>query len=540
MFRYTILLFALMLSFAEAQAVQPYQPVHPDPVLEPWRWRSFPELKGLGLECMAEDKAGNMWFGVDDGAVSYDGVKWTTYTPEDGLLGAPVQTLCATRDGSVYTGTVLGISRFRDGRWDRVFPDEGACDVFDLLEGSDGSLWAGTSLGAVHFSREQTTLYTTDSLRTVRPELNVTFVALPEGAEPRVYDVYEDREGRMWFGLYGGEILRYDIGCAESGASTPWRLYTAEDGLDVGSWPRIAQTPDQSIWTVSERAYGGVNRFDGQAWTHFRLSDKVVAHNSNPSVLVTQDGTLWVGGHWSNLYAYGVSSWVGSIHRSDEDHLWVGTRSDGIFRFNGQTWQHYSEQDGLAAGRIRDILQTEDGSIWASTPEGISRFDGQAWTTHALPLDLTGPELWQSRDGALWIFGMARSIRYRPDVDPPETEITLSLDEVSQPGNTTLAWKGTDAWGDTPDEALQYAWRMDRGGWSAYSGKTSDVFLALGSGDHIFEAKTRDRDFNEDPTPASVTFPWTNRPWRTSFMWGSTIPPTASIRKAISRRNPTF
>ena len=34
-------------------AVQPYQPTYPDPVLEPWRWRTFPELKGLGLRCMA-------------------------------------------------------------------------------------------------------------------------------------------------------------------------------------------------------------------------------------------------------------------------------------------------------------------------------------------------------------------------------------------------------------------------------------------------------------------------------------------------------
>ena len=725
---------------AECWAAQPYTPVHPDPVLEPWRWRSFPELKGLGLQCMAEDRGGRMWFGVDDGALHYDGRTWTTFTPEDGLLGAPVQTLCATRDGSVYAGTELGISRFRDGRWNRVFPHEGACQAFDLLEGSDGTLWAGTSLGALHFAGEQTTLYTTDSLRTARPELNVTFVMLPEGAETQVYDVYEDGEGRMWFGLYGGEILRYNIRSAELGASKPWRLYTAEDGLDIGFWPRINQTPDRVIWTVSIDAHGGVNRFDGQAWTHFHLSE-IVAYNSNPSILVTRDGTLWVGGHGSYLYAYregswtnyrapdvptppgrlsdlleasdgalwvagrrrealrldlgasrwttysglgfrcetsdgafwfvsrdsgvvrydgrtwtrygvedglmdrpvtliesrtgvlwaagsqdsiaatarfdgtkwsvqthpelswniypggrlgasdgsvwfssgshyfsergqlggllrfdgeawthyvppeappsayaiaqtsdgslwfggnalrrfdgetwmrisepeGVSSWVHSIHRSDEDHLWVGTRSDGIFRFDGQTWLHYNERDRLAADYVLGILQTEDSSIWAATSEGISRFDGQAWTTHALPPDLAGPQLWQSRDGSLWIFGTWRSIRYRLDVDPPETEITLSLDEVSQPGNTTLEWKGIDAWGDTPDEALQYAWRLDKGTWSVYSGRTNDVFLALASGDHTFEVKARDRDFNEDPTPASVTFtvvpPVWQEPW---------------------------
>ena len=67
MFRYTIILIVLMLAVAESRAVQPYTPTQPDPVLESWRWRSFPELRGLGLQCIAEDRDGNMWFGVDDG-----------------------------------------------------------------------------------------------------------------------------------------------------------------------------------------------------------------------------------------------------------------------------------------------------------------------------------------------------------------------------------------------------------------------------------------------------------------------------------------
>ena len=123
----TCLLLALFVT--ECRAVRPYTPVHHDPVLQPWRWRSFPELEGLGLQCVAEDRDRNMWFGVAEGVRMYDGVKWAAYTPENGLLGAPGQALCATRDGSVYVGTALGISRFRDGQWDRVFPDEGACQV---------------------------------------------------------------------------------------------------------------------------------------------------------------------------------------------------------------------------------------------------------------------------------------------------------------------------------------------------------------------------------------------------------------------------
>ena len=43
----------VMLSAGESWSVQPYEPVQPDPVLESWRWTSFPELKGLRLSSMA-------------------------------------------------------------------------------------------------------------------------------------------------------------------------------------------------------------------------------------------------------------------------------------------------------------------------------------------------------------------------------------------------------------------------------------------------------------------------------------------------------
>ena len=678
----------LALLATECRAVRPYEPVQPDPVLEPWRWRSFPELKGLGLQCLAEDGDGRMWFGVDDGVRVYDGTVWVTHTTEDGIIGAPVQALYATRDGSVYAGTPLGISRFSDGKWDHVFPEAGAYEVFGLIETADGSLWAGTSLGALHLSHEQTTIYTTDSLRIARQELDVSFVVLPEGVGPQVYDVFEEAEGRMWFGLYSGEILRYDTGVAETGTVESWRLYTAEDGLSIGDMPRIAQTPDQVIWTVSRSGNGRVNRFDGQAWTHDGPQEGS-SLNSMPSILVTRDGTRWVGSHWSHLYAiqdtsvidyhapdvptppgrlidlleasdgalwvaglrqealrldlgasrwtayngvrfqcdtsdgslwfltrddgvvrydgttwtrYGVedglmdvpqtlivsatgvlwaagsqdstavtarfdgtrwsvethpelssniyvgygapdgsvwfSSWVSYIpergqlggllrfngqtrthfvppeapdaaygitqtsdgsfwpggyglHRfdgktwmpitepegitsyvedlftSDEDDLWVATRQDGLFRFDGQTWRQFTERDGLPSNSVWEILQTEDGSMWAATADGISRFDGLSWTTQALPSVFDTRYLLQSRDGALWFWRPGGSLRYMPDVDPPETEITLSVAQVSQPGNTALAWRGVDPWNDTPEEEIQYAWRLDGGAWSA-------------------------------------------------------------------------
>ena len=70
-----------------ARASEVFHPAPGDPLLEPWRWRSFPDLNGLGVQCIGEGKGGTMWFGTTDGAWSYDGLQWTFYGRTNGLPG---------------------------------------------------------------------------------------------------------------------------------------------------------------------------------------------------------------------------------------------------------------------------------------------------------------------------------------------------------------------------------------------------------------------------------------------------------------------
>ncbi len=539
-------------------AATPYQPVHPDPVLESWRWRSFPELKGLGLQCMAEDKDGNMWFGTNDGVRCYDGIRWTAYTPADGLPGAPVYALCVTRDGSVYAGADLGISRFSGEKWRPVFPPEGNVPWFirDLVEASDGSLWAGTWWGALRLDREELTLYTTEetgaALKLIAPYVRLAVVpdeAAParpwreglgvravggiiyglapggpgeaaglklgdriltvdgnapgptsralfgsadapvrltvqrEGrAEPfelsvtrervegafrvfPVFDVYEDREGVMWFGLGGlrpadGEIVRCDIRRTGSDAAEAWRLYTEEDGLDIGFRPHILQTRDGVIWTVSKHALKGVNRFDGKTWTSFHLGGLGLM-DTNPSILETADGTLWVGGQGS-LHAYRNGAWtfyrrsdvpvpstkvIGLLEASDgalwlagegqeavrldyrtsrwtsykglvfqcetpDGAQWFLSQDGGVVRYNRKAWTRYGIEDGLMDAPVA-LITTRNGSLWAAgshdTTAATARFDGRRWSlkTHPrLSWNIGSSAVYESSDGALW-FGSA-------------------------------------------------------------------------------------------------------------------------------------
>ena len=88
-----------------------------------------------------------------------------------------------------------------------------------------------------------------------------------------------------------------------------------------------------------------------------------------------------------------------------------------------------------------------------------------------------------------------------PEVDslPPETTAEIApLDDRS----FTFTWEAND----DREGILLYAYQLDAQGWSGWTDEQSFVWTDLTDGTHLFEVKSRDRWWNEDPTPAQITF----------------------------------
>ena len=116
-------------------------------------WRTYDGTDGLPptVRCLLQDRRGYIWLGTMKGLCRYDGVRFITYTTEDGLPANDVRSIC---------------------------------------EDSQGRLWFGTSGGGVSCcDGENFTNYTTkDGL-----------------VSNRISSVYEDSQGRIWFG-HGAKI----------------------------------------------------------------------------------------------------------------------------------------------------------------------------------------------------------------------------------------------------------------------------------------------------------------------------------------------
>ncbi|MEM9444510.1 MAG: ATP-binding protein [Verrucomicrobiota bacterium] len=223
----------------------------------------------------------------------------------------------------------------------------------------------------------------------------------------------------------------------------------------------------------------------------------------------------------------------------ENEHLWIGTETHGIYQVTQNQQIRYMMGDNLAGHKLVDLLGLQDRSILVSTDQGASRFDGVSWTSQVYPKSFAMTEhlsrLGQGHDGSIWFSfsrrevksaldlisnnRSSRSIRHRPESNPPDTFITTWLEHVSPPGNCHIEWSAVDFESMTPSSKLQYSWRLDGLNWSAFSNKKGKTFVNLKHGDHVLEVRSRDLAFNIDPTPAKISFfvepPLWLQPWFT-------------------------
>ena len=569
------------------------------------RWEIYNELDGLvcgRMPSILPLHDGSVWvgYGLLSGHISvFDGKTWKTTSLTDAGLPGDVGNLLETRDGTLWVSGRYVVCAHRNGQWRSYEKPEVPIPTTRnfLLQSADGALWIGgpdTELLRVDFQ--------TSRWLTLR-DLNFQWesaggaqwflhrsgrVVVHEAGE---WTSYGAEDGLIdtpiaLLGTAGGDV--WLAGSHGQTAATArysggkWTRFIHDDFSWGIEWRGVLEAADGSLWFSAAvdtsgpaRHRAGLLQFRGEKWIHHHQPGRAQPgfDDSNLASLlpVTQrpepigkflclgesrDGKIWAGRNI--LIAGDGQTWqvssppppirlgiIETIFTSREREMWIGTRQFGALHYDGREWKGFQGKDSLVANTVRSIVQTEDGSIWASTDRGVSRFDGETWTADLLPSQLSipheGGSLKAARSGSLWINRFApdwmrRGWSKAPPLDlatcefwtvchrfsgnPPETTITAGAPEVAQPGNLSVLWNGTASW-RSPDEArLQYSFRLDDGPWSAFTSERGHAFFTLPSGAHRFEVRARDRDFNVDPTPAVLEFVVLPPVWRQGWFIG--------------------
>jgi ligand-binding sensor domain-containing protein len=328
------------------------------------------------VRAITEDAAGRLWLGTEGGGVA----RWDSLTDrfvryrEARDSAAPrlasdyVQTLLTDRQGAIWIG-------LRDSGLQRLDPMSGrsrhfrhhptdsrslvANQITALAEGRDGSLWVGTSVGLDRFDPESGSFFhyrhdpaNPDSL-----------------ADITVRALFVDRSGTLWIGTQSRGMDRFD---PETQSFTHYR-HDARVSSSLGDdhVRAILEDARGRLWVGT---LGGLDLLDRETGVFFHLGEELTA---------------------ADLGATGVLS----LHQDREGILWVGTRHEGLVRWDERIpsfAHHRLATSEKSQAKNSDIVTTfaEDtnGRIFIGTfGAGLARGDRSArevrtrWSMPSVP-----------------------------------------------------------------------------------------------------------------------------------------------------------
>ena len=115
----------------------------------PWATFSSSGLPGEG-HALYVAKDGSIWWGIEDGAVCFDGTTWTKYAAQDGLMDGAVRGIVQANDGTFwFSGSHKGkaaATRYDGTIW-QIYTEEDAMIGSWLgvaIVDSMGHFWSGT------------------------------------------------------------------------------------------------------------------------------------------------------------------------------------------------------------------------------------------------------------------------------------------------------------------------------------------------------------------------------------------------------------
>ena len=358
---------------------------------------------------IAQTKDGYIWIGTGTGLVRFDGVRFVSWVPPNGmqLPSAHIVSLLAAREGSLWIGTEVGLSRWHDERLTNYLSAQGA--IISIIEDRNGVIW----FNRARSQDSRGPLCQVSEARTQCYE-NVDGIKLSFGGGALI----EDSTANLWI---AGDtwLVRWKPGSSSTVYDFP--SLRSKKGLPgIGG---LARNLDGSLWV-------GMG-YRGPGLGLLQLKDNAL----RPVVVSGLDGSTLE---------------VNTVFVDHENTLWIGTQDQGIYRIQGQNVDHFGNADGLSSNCILAFYEDREGNLWVITTKGLDSFHDLrvvSFSEHEGLATVEADSVLASRDGTVWVGGTALDALHRGKVSSiragkglPGSQITSLFEDDSG-----QFWVGIDA-----------------------------------------------------------------------------------------------
>ena len=284
------------------------------------------------------------------------------------------------RTGRIWVGGVY-LSNFKDASLQSasaVFPlavnfTDSKGPIWDLEEDRLGQLWCVAGEGPNNVYR----IVDGHAIRCV-----------PVGAAiASARCLKADRDGNLWIGTYGSGLVRL--------RRQPMETFHFGARTLFAKIQTLAEGTDGSLWMGTE---GGIVHWAGRTITSIGLTTTESKARGAFPVARGRSGRVWAAHPESGIIPLPThpadSLWMQPIHallpevgrvrvllQQDNGPLWLGT-DNGLVRWDGQI-RRWTAKDGLPDAAVRALTEDPSGRIWIGTERGVTLFHGTGLTTIA-------------------------------------------------------------------------------------------------------------------------------------------------------------
>ncbi len=172
-----------------------------------------------------------------------------------------------------------------------------------------------------------------------------------------------------------------------NGQTYNFRKYNVEDGLVQSYVFTMQQDEYGNLWMGTA---AGLCKFDGKSFSTLTTKDGI-AENYIISSYQDTSGNIWLGHLEGNISIYNYKtdsitifdfgeqqpeSIISKIFKDNNGDIWITTRGDGIYKYDGQAVEHFNPvKDRVANGCV-----DQNGNLWfAANKEGALFYNHHNW-----------------------------------------------------------------------------------------------------------------------------------------------------------------
>ncbi|MDI9882386.1 ligand-binding sensor domain-containing protein [Flectobacillus longus] len=309
-----------------------------------------------GISCGLEDKKGNIWFATGtEGVFCFDGKSFIQFTEKDGLNSNSIRSILEDRKGNIWFATNKGICYYNGKTFQQISnslnvnyqsfnfasPNPPLInDVYSIMQDKKGILWFGTVDGVVCYDGNNFTRFLDNHI--IVNDSNLTLKSMQ--------CMFEDKIGNLWFG--SGPMAFEGIAFFDGKTLTKFKPQNE-------TWVRKI-TEDRNGTLLFNTRHFGMITYNGKTFSDYTQPQNL-RRELLQTMLADSKGNIWYGSDYTN----------------DRD-----ITTGGLWKFDGKSINEFTKKDGLSNTSVTLILESKNGTIWVGTRNcGLYRYNGQTFET---------------------------------------------------------------------------------------------------------------------------------------------------------------